>query len=75
MPPTHTEEGLAAAQQIRSKHLGVSVLILSQYVEPRYAMTLLEDNPGRAGYLLKARVFDIAVLIDVLRRLAVRGRI
>ena len=70
MPPTHTDEGLAAAQQIRDGHPGVSVLILSQYVEPHYAMRLLEDHPERVGYLLKERVFDVANLIDALRRIA-----
>jgi DNA-binding NarL/FixJ family response regulator len=70
MPPTHTDEGLVAAQQIRDGHPGVSVLILSQYVEPHYAMQLLEDHPERVGYLLKERVFDVANLIDALRRLA-----
>jgi DNA-binding NarL/FixJ family response regulator len=70
MPPTHTDEGLAAAQQIRDRHPGVSVLILSQYVEPHYAMRLLQDHPERVGYLLKERVFDVASLIDALRRLA-----
>ena len=70
MPPTHTDEGLVAAQQIRTEHPGVSVLILSQYVEPHYAMRLLEEHPERVGYLLKERVFDVASLIDTLRRLA-----
>jgi len=70
MPPTHTDEGLVAAQQIRTEHPGVSVLILSQYVEPHYAMRLLEEHPERVGYLLKERVFDVANLIDALRRLA-----
>ena len=70
MPPTHTDEGLVAAQQIRARHPGVSVLILSQYVEPHYAMRLLEDHPERTGYLLKERIFDVANLIDALRRLA-----
>jgi DNA-binding NarL/FixJ family response regulator len=70
MPPTHTDEGLAAAQQIRTEQPGVSVLILSQYIEPHYAMRLLEEHPGRVGYLLKERVFDVANLIDALRRLA-----
>jgi DNA-binding NarL/FixJ family response regulator len=69
MPPTHTDEGLVAAQQIRAEHSNVGVLILSQYVEPRYAMQLLEQHPERVGYLLKERVFDVAVLIDALRRL------
>jgi DNA-binding NarL/FixJ family response regulator len=70
MPPTHTDEGLAAAQQIRAEHPDVSVLILSQYIEPHYAMRLLEEHPERVGYLLKERVFDVANLIDALRRLA-----
>jgi DNA-binding NarL/FixJ family response regulator len=59
-----------AAQQIRDRHPGVGVLVLSQYVEPRYAMRLLEEHPERVGYLLKERVFDVAILIDALRRLA-----
>jgi DNA-binding NarL/FixJ family response regulator len=70
MPPTHTDEGLAAAQQIRTAHPGVSVLILSQYIEPNYAMRLLEEHPEKVGYLLKERVFDVASLTDALRRLA-----
>ena len=70
MPPTHTDEGLQAAHRIRTAYPGVSVLILSQYVEPRYAMQLLEDHPEGVGYLLKERLFDVAVLIDALRRLA-----
>jgi DNA-binding NarL/FixJ family response regulator len=70
MPPTHTDEGLVAAQQIRAEHPDIGVLILSQYVEPHYAMQLLEEHPERVGYLLKERVFDVAILIDALRRLA-----
>ena len=70
MPPTHTDEGLVAAQQIRAAHPSVSVLILSQYVEPHYAMRLLEEHPDGVGYLLKERVFDVANLVDALRRLA-----
>ena len=46
------------------------MLVLSQYVEPSYAMRLLEEHPERVGYLLKERVFDVAVLVDALRRLA-----
>jgi DNA-binding NarL/FixJ family response regulator len=69
MPPTHTEEGLVAAQQIRAEHPDVGVLVLSQYVEPSYAMRLLEEHPERVGYLLKERVFDVAILIDALRRI------
>src|SRR5687768_11084941 len=69
MPPTHTDEGLVAAQRIRSEHPDVGVLLLSQYVEPSYALRLLEEHPERIGYLLKERVFDVAVLVDALRRL------
>jgi DNA-binding NarL/FixJ family response regulator len=70
MPPTNTDEGLVAAQAIRSQHPEVAVLLLSSYIEPRYATQLLQDHPERVGYLLKDRVFDIAVLVDALRRLA-----
>ena len=69
MPPTHTEEGLVAAQQIRAEHPDVGVLLLSQYVETHYAMRLLEEHPERVGYLLKERVFDVAILVDALRRI------
>jgi len=69
MPPTHTDEGLIAAQQIRAEHPNVGVLVLSQYVEPSYAMRLLEEHPERVGYLLKERVFDVALLLDALRRI------
>jgi DNA-binding NarL/FixJ family response regulator len=70
MPPTHTDEGLVATQRIRADHPAVGVLLLSQYVEPSYAMRLLEEHPERVGYLLKQRVFDAAVLVDALRRIA-----
>jgi len=69
MPPTHTDEGLRAAEEIRSTEPGTAVLVLSQYLEPAYAMRLLENHPARVGYLLKDRVFDGAVLVDALRRL------
>ncbi len=69
MPPTHTDEGLVAARQIRSEHPNIGVLVLSQYVEPSYAMKLIEDHPERVGYLLKERVFDIATVVDALRRI------
>lgn len=69
MPPSHTDEGLVAAQRIRTEHPDVAVLVLSQYVEPSYAMRLLEEHPERVGYLLKQRVFDVAVLVDALRRI------
>jgi DNA-binding NarL/FixJ family response regulator len=70
MPPTHTDEGLVAAQAIRAEHPDVGVLVLSQYVEANYAMRLLEEHPERIGYLLKERVFDVAILLDALRRIA-----
>ena len=69
MPPTHTDEGLTAARTIRADHPDISVLVLSQYVEPSYALRLLEDQPERVGYLLKERVFDAINLVDALRRL------
>jgi DNA-binding NarL/FixJ family response regulator len=70
MPPTHTDEGLVAAQMIRAEHPGVGVLVLSQYIEPGYAMRLIEEHPERVGYLLKDRVFDVAILVDALLRIA-----
>ena len=70
MPPTHSDEGLVAAAQIRSEHPSVGVLVLSHYVESRYAMRLLQDHPERSGYLLKERVSDLAVLLDALERIA-----
>ena len=69
MPPTHTDEGLVAAATLREELPTVGVLVLSQYVEPSYAMRLLEQHPEGTGYLLKERVFDVAVLVDALRRL------
>src|SRR5215217_4192277 len=69
MPPTHTDEGLVAARTIRTEFPAVGVLVLSQYVEPTYAMRLLEEHPERVGYLLKERVFDVAILVDALRRI------
>ena len=70
MPPTKTDEGLIAARQIRGEYPEIGVLVLSQYIEPSYAMTLIEDHPERVGYLLKDRVFDVAILVDALRRIA-----
>ena len=69
MPPTHTDEGLVAAEEIRGQHPEVGVLVLSHYVESRYAMRLLEEHPERSGYLLKERVSDVAVLADALQRI------
>ena len=70
MPPTHSDEGLVAAEKIRQNHPDVGVLVLSQYLDSRYAMRLLEQYPERVGYLLKDRVSDVAVLSDAVRRIA-----
>jgi DNA-binding NarL/FixJ family response regulator len=70
MPPTHSEEGLVAAGVIRRDYPSVAVLVLSHYLESRYAMRLLEDHPESSGYLLKDRVSNVAVLIDALRRVS-----
>jgi DNA-binding NarL/FixJ family response regulator len=70
MPPTHTDEGLVAAEEIRRLDPSVGVLVLSHYLESRYAMRLLQQHPGRVGYLLKERISDIAVLTDAIRRVA-----
>jgi len=69
MPPTHTDEGITAAQDIRRGYPSIGVLVLSQYLESRYAMRLLEEAPERVGYLLKDRVSHIAVLSDALKRI------
>jgi DNA-binding NarL/FixJ family response regulator len=69
MPPTQTDEGLVAAHEIRRSHPRVGVLVLSHYLESRYAMRLLEENEEGSGYLLKERVSDIAVLLDALQRI------
>lgn len=68
MPPTHKDEGLVAARLIRERYPHTGVLLLSQYLAPRYAERLLEDQPGGLGYLLKERVSDLAILIDALER-------
>jgi DNA-binding NarL/FixJ family response regulator len=73
MPPTHTDEGLKAAQEIREKHPGVGVLVLSQYIEPAYAMELLADSAEGVGYLLKDRVSDVHEFADAVRRVADGG--
>ena len=70
MPPTHTDEGLVAAEEIRRSYPHTGVLVLSQYLESRYAMRLLEHHPEAVGYLLKERVSDIAVLADALVRIS-----
>jgi DNA-binding NarL/FixJ family response regulator len=73
MPPTHTDEGIKAALVIRSQWPDIAVLVLSQYVEERYAADLLSANTHGIGYLLKDRVADVAEFLDALRRVAAGG--
>jgi DNA-binding NarL/FixJ family response regulator len=73
MPPTFTDEGLRAALVIRQRWPETGVLVLSQYVEERYASELIGNNPGGVGYLLKDRVADVEQFIDGLRRVAAGG--
>ena len=69
MPPTHTDEGIVVAQEIRAAHPEIGVLVLSHYLASHYAMRLIEQHPGGTGYLLKERVSHVAVLADALARL------
>jgi DNA-binding NarL/FixJ family response regulator len=73
LPPTHTDEGLRAALEIRAQHPGVAVLVLSQYVEIGLAMRLLSDSADGVGYLLKDRVSDVDDFVESLRRVAGGG--
>jgi DNA-binding NarL/FixJ family response regulator len=70
MPPTHTDEGLEAAERIAEHHPETGVLLLSQYVEAAYALRLLESSRGRTGYLLKDRVLEVADFVSSLERVA-----
>ena len=69
MPPTHTDEGLVAAEAIQDSHPETAVLVLSHYLASRYALRLIEQHSGGVGYLLKERVSDLAVVTDALARL------
>ncbi len=73
MPPTHTDEGLKAAQEIRGSYPEIGVLVLSQYVEPTYAMELLADSAEGVGYLLKDRVSDVGEFAAAVRRVGEGG--
>ena len=73
MPPTHTDEGLRAAREIRAELPEVSILVLSQYVEVAYARELLAESAEGLGYLLKDRVADVAALTDAVRRVGAGG--
>lgn len=68
MPPTHTNEGIAAAAAIRAEMPEVAVLVLSQYVDPDYALLLLREHPASSGYLLKDRVTQLDALLDAIER-------
>jgi DNA-binding NarL/FixJ family response regulator len=70
MPPTHTDEGVRAAHEIRARHPGVAVLVLSQFVRPSYALELLSEGTEGLGYLLKDRVSDLDQLASSVRRVA-----
>jgi DNA-binding NarL/FixJ family response regulator len=70
MPPTHTDEGLRAAREIRSRYPKTAVLVLSQHLEADYALQLVKDRPERVGYLLKERVGRVEQLLDALERVA-----
>lgn len=75
MPPTHTDEGLRAALKARELIPGLPVLVLSQYVEERYAVELISGGAGGVGYLLKERVADVDEFVDAIRRVARGGTV
>jgi DNA-binding NarL/FixJ family response regulator len=70
MPPSHTDEGLRAAGEIRSRYPDTAVLVLSQHLEADYAIRLVEARPGRVGYLMKERVGRIEQLLEAMQRVA-----
>ena len=73
MPPDHTDDGLRAALEIRAAEPGVAVLVLSQFLEDRYAFDLVADGAQGVGYLLKEKVGDLRVFTDAVRRVAEGG--
>jgi DNA-binding NarL/FixJ family response regulator len=73
MPPTHTDEGLRAAQEIRERHPGTAVLVLSSHIESGYALELLAGDASGVGYLLKERVSDIKGFVAAVERVAEGG--
>lgn len=75
MPPSFTDEGLVAAQQIRAAHPDVGVLVLSQYIDVAYAMKLVTEQSSRVGYLLKDRIADLPELVAALRHIADGGSV
>ncbi len=70
MPPTHTDEGLRAAREIRSRYPETAVLVLSQHLEAAYALRLVEERPEAVGYLMKERVGRVEQLLDAVQRVA-----
>lgn len=75
MPPTHTDEGLRAARELRSRYPALGVIVLSQYVRPSYAFELLADDASGVGYLLKDRVSDLRELADAVERVGDGGSV
>jgi DNA-binding NarL/FixJ family response regulator len=75
MPPTHTDEGLRAARELRRRHPDLGILVLSQYVRPSYAFELLSDDARGMGYLLKDRVSDLRELTDAVERVGHGGSV
>jgi DNA-binding NarL/FixJ family response regulator len=75
MPPTYTDEGIRAALALQQRNPHIAVLVLSQYVEERYASELLSRGAGGIGYLLKDRVADVEQFVDSLRRVAAGGTV
>jgi len=75
MPPTGTDEGIRAAAQIRTSHPEIGVVVLSQYAEPEYALSLLEKGAAGRAYLLKERVSDIDQLVNAIREVARGGSV
>lgn len=75
MPPTGTDEGIRAARRLAESHPGLGVLVLSQHLEPSYAIRLLEHGAAGRGYLLKERLGDVATLVRALREVARGGSV
>jgi DNA-binding NarL/FixJ family response regulator len=73
MPPDGTDDGLRAAREIRATQPGTAVLVLSQFLEERYALDLIGEDAGGVGYLLKDRVADVGALVDAIQRVAAGG--
>ena len=75
MPPGNRDDGLKAAVELREKHPGMAVLVLSAYVEKSYARSLFADGRGHVGYLLKDRIADLGVLTDAISRIGSGGTV